>query len=286
MQRKALHVQSRSYWAPANIGPYSQAVAYSCTPSRTSGQDFTNKRAEDSDDESSDSEEQLVSPTLLVKIAGQIPLLPASMALPVSPPGENINHFKSQAVLSLQHLWRIGVAMNVKWFVGAVAYIPSRLASSRDLDGALCSRIVARTWDLAHDVPSTESDGKEDDHNEDEDDFVDVWDQRNNRAGGIGSGLYDQAQTKPSIARIPDWNLVQKATGQSGETCTPPVFTAMIDGLPRDADVEWHAFTGIGSGVTSIIVSQSNSFQTMRRISWSQILSSNISSDKHHIHTD
>ncbi|EWC46321.1 hypothetical protein DRE_04492 [Drechslerella stenobrocha 248] len=26
MPRKALHVQSRSYWAPANIGPYSQAV--------------------------------------------------------------------------------------------------------------------------------------------------------------------------------------------------------------------------------------------------------------------
>jgi diphthine-ammonia ligase len=26
-ERKALHVQSLSYWAPANIGPYSQAVS-------------------------------------------------------------------------------------------------------------------------------------------------------------------------------------------------------------------------------------------------------------------
>jgi len=26
-ERKALHVQSRSYWAPANVGPYSQAIA-------------------------------------------------------------------------------------------------------------------------------------------------------------------------------------------------------------------------------------------------------------------
>lgn len=25
--RKGLHVQSRSYWAPANIGPYSQAIS-------------------------------------------------------------------------------------------------------------------------------------------------------------------------------------------------------------------------------------------------------------------
>ena len=28
--RQALHVQSLSYWAPANIGPYSQAVIVSC----------------------------------------------------------------------------------------------------------------------------------------------------------------------------------------------------------------------------------------------------------------
>jgi len=25
-ERQALHVQSQSYWAPANIGPYSQAI--------------------------------------------------------------------------------------------------------------------------------------------------------------------------------------------------------------------------------------------------------------------
>lgn len=29
-ERRALHVQSLSYWAPANIGPYSQAVVVSC----------------------------------------------------------------------------------------------------------------------------------------------------------------------------------------------------------------------------------------------------------------
>jgi diphthine-ammonia ligase len=30
VSRKALHVQGLSYWAPANIGPYSQAVVVCC----------------------------------------------------------------------------------------------------------------------------------------------------------------------------------------------------------------------------------------------------------------
>ena len=30
--RKALHVQGLSYWAPANIGPYSQAITVCETP--------------------------------------------------------------------------------------------------------------------------------------------------------------------------------------------------------------------------------------------------------------
>lgn len=32
--RRSLHVQSLSYWAPANIGPYSQAITVSPYPSR------------------------------------------------------------------------------------------------------------------------------------------------------------------------------------------------------------------------------------------------------------
>ena len=31
-ERQALHVQGLSYWAPANIGPYSQAIIVSPTP--------------------------------------------------------------------------------------------------------------------------------------------------------------------------------------------------------------------------------------------------------------
>lgn len=49
-ERKALHVQSRSFWAPANIGPYSQAVV----PARTDR----------------------------IYIAGQIGLMPSDLSLP------------------------------------------------------------------------------------------------------------------------------------------------------------------------------------------------------------
>ncbi|POY72917.1 hypothetical protein BMF94_4078 [Rhodotorula taiwanensis] len=77
-ERKALHVQSMSYWAPANIGPYSQSV-------NTGGR---------------------------IYIAGQIPLIPAALSLPPSPSSNSSSHdptarFSYHAALALQHLTRI-----------------------------------------------------------------------------------------------------------------------------------------------------------------------------------
>ncbi|WWD07382.1 hypothetical protein V865_005480 [Kwoniella europaea PYCC6329] len=69
--RNALHVQSLSYWAPANIGPYSQAV-------------MVNQR---------------------IHLAGQIPLLPPSLTLPLPP--SNGSPYPHQAVLALQHVGKI-----------------------------------------------------------------------------------------------------------------------------------------------------------------------------------
>lgn len=66
-ERFGLHVQSRSYWAPANIGPYSQAVS-------TGGKVF---------------------------VAGQIGLIPSSLSLPIP------KSFLQEAILSLQHIRRI-----------------------------------------------------------------------------------------------------------------------------------------------------------------------------------
>ncbi|GAA5862743.1 hypothetical protein JCM3774_001903 [Rhodotorula dairenensis] len=77
-ERKALHIQSMSYWAPANIGPYSQSV-------NAGGRIF---------------------------IAGQIPLIPATLSLPPGPVDTpNIDDpesaFSFHAALALQHLTRI-----------------------------------------------------------------------------------------------------------------------------------------------------------------------------------
>ncbi|KAG9075561.1 hypothetical protein FS749_012764 [Ceratobasidium sp. UAMH 11750] len=70
-QRTGLHVQGVSYWAPANIGPYSQAI--------------------------------IVQDQIFV--SGQIGLIPARMALP-SPPS-----FATEAALAFQHADRILAAL-------------------------------------------------------------------------------------------------------------------------------------------------------------------------------
>ncbi|KAG1872757.1 hypothetical protein C8R48DRAFT_695539, partial [Suillus tomentosus] len=72
--RRALHVQSLSYWAPANIGPYSQAVT--------------------------------VEPYVFVFVSGQIGLLPASLTLP-SP-----SSLALETALVFQHTDRVIRAAN------------------------------------------------------------------------------------------------------------------------------------------------------------------------------
>ncbi|GAA5858607.1 hypothetical protein JCM8547_001388 [Rhodosporidiobolus lusitaniae] len=90
-ERRALHVQSLSYWAAANIGPYSQAVK---TASR-------------------------------VYIAGQIPLIPSTLTLPPSSSSlssssfslsnQTFTSFSYHASLSLQHLRRIVDSSSPSW---------------------------------------------------------------------------------------------------------------------------------------------------------------------------
>ncbi|GAA6011492.1 hypothetical protein JCM10207_002637 [Rhodosporidiobolus poonsookiae] len=109
-ERRALHVQSLSYWAAANIGPYSQAVK---TASR-------------------------------LYIAGQIPLIPATLTLPPSPPSsssslpassEDAASFSYHASLSLQHLRRIVDSAAPSW----ASPSPSSSSSSPGrAEGAIC----------------------------------------------------------------------------------------------------------------------------------------------------
>lgn len=152
--KDGLHVQSRSYWAPANIGPYSQAVVCAMPP-------LLLPRKLEAEEE----EGQGFGQPVAMYVAGQIPLVPASMQVFTgreegeehrvhkgewhAPEKENEKkeeeedeeedeaeeeeddeekrkaQFGPQTCLALQHLWRVGATMRVQWWMGAVAFLAS-----------------------------------------------------------------------------------------------------------------------------------------------------------------
>jgi len=216
-QRQGLHVQSRSYWAPANIGPYSQAITIPV---------MSLASAESLNDSTSS------TGTLLVSIAGQIPLVPATMSLPAVPP--NGSNLELQLTLSLQHLWRIGIEMGVCWWTSAVAFFPTS-SSGEDMD--LKVRLTARAWQRAH-VAEDEDDGEEED--DDEDDGPDLWDRRYNPAYTTFASADEGGRKKgPSL---PDRSVLSPTVPKG---VVPPVFVAEVNELPRSASVEWHAHWGV-----------------------------------------
>ncbi|KAE9381683.1 adenine nucleotide alpha hydrolases-like protein [Stipitochalara longipes BDJ] len=212
-ERKALHVQSRSYWAPANIGPYSQAISIP--------------------QPSSSDEDQ---PVWTVSVAGQIPLIPHTMSLPFSDNNSEIpssngfdaRNFKLQTVLSLQHLWRIGQEMNVQWWTSAVAYLPH---SSLEVVAEKAA-IVSRAWALAH-----ERELKGDESEEEE--VRDLWEEKH-YAGMERRG----AERVEKI--LPDWDLVKGGWGE--QEIIPPLWVVEVEALPRGSAVEWHAQLGVVGG--------------------------------------
>ncbi|XAO27823.1 hypothetical protein I312_106686 [Cryptococcus bacillisporus CA1280] len=117
--RSALHVQGLSYWAPANIGPYSQAV--------------------------------LVASRL--HIAGQIPLIPASLTLPLAPAYPK-SPYPHQATLALQHVGRIVRALKSRnatgggwegWVEGGVGWW-AKSGDGKSGDGMGVVRDAWRIW--------------------------------------------------------------------------------------------------------------------------------------------
>ncbi|PKK42486.1 hypothetical protein CI102_14455 [Trichoderma harzianum] len=198
--RNGLHVQSRSYWAPANIGPYSQAIDVALTA-----------KAE-------------ASSLRGIYIAGQIPLIPSSMVLP---PPSNVSH-GMQIVLSLQHLWRIGLEMKVQLWTSAVAYFAK--SSSPD-EMKRNAQAAGLAWKLAHGSPEDD----EDDGNE-----LDPWDLKYNFQHMTLAG--DEQKTR---ARLPDWTIFTLRQQNEPESCIPPVFAVEVEELPRQSTVEWHAHVGL-----------------------------------------
>ncbi|KAK3178301.1 hypothetical protein OEA41_000434 [Lepraria neglecta] len=197
--RDGLHVQSRSYWAPANIGPYSQAISVP------------------------QSQEKEYS---LVYVAGQIPLVPASMEVFQAEKelGEEIigssNEqmlFVKRMYLALQHLWRIGKVMNVGWWTGAVAFITG------PGDVQIKARLAWEAWRGVHERELWEND-------DEEEDGLDVWDRR---YGGMGSLAKETAGIQP----LPDFSRIS----DSASSNVPGFLAVELDELPRGCDIEWQS---------------------------------------------
>lgn len=190
--RDGLHVQSRSYWAPANIGPYSQAISVL-------------RAAPETDAQASG----------VVYIAGQIPLVPATMDLVAGGTSSATESFGLQAILSLQHLHRIGERMHVQRWPVAVAYITATSPEEAISRGS----IVKQIWDSFHRMPAiTEPDQEE------SADF-DVWHLKH----GTGARM-----TRPHVEEAS-----HAATTYEPEQAVPPIYVVRVNGLPRGVSVEW-----------------------------------------------
>ncbi|CAF9915586.1 hypothetical protein IMSHALPRED_002647 [Imshaugia aleurites] len=223
--RDGLHVQSRSYWAPANIGPYSQAIS------------VPNFNGDGS---------------AIVYVAGQIPLVPASME--VLRPGDGNNQtgsetedevelFQKQASLALQHLWRIGKVMSVGWWTGGIAFITG------ESNVRMKASIAWEIWQGVHQKELWEKDGAEEDS-------LDAWDKKH---GGLGSLMENEAevQSLPNLARL--------SVSRPDEL--PGFLAVQVDALPRGCNIEWQ-----GLGVTNpyldivsyVIISSTSSDEELR----------------------
>ncbi|KAL8814028.1 MAG: hypothetical protein Q9223_006721, partial [Gallowayella weberi] len=209
--RQHLHVQSMSYWAPANIGPYSQATSVPVGNHDASA---------------------------LIYVAGQIPLVPASMEIVSrarrSEEPNTMRHlaaFRLQTSLALQHLWRIGKAMNACWWVGAIAFV---VAGEDDIRER--ANIAASAWKTIHALKDCDRlTGAE--ITTDDADF-DVWhQQRINRESFV---------TVHEDDTLPDFSCLSIVSGDGMEVSAdrrvvPPFFAVEVAQLPRDSQVEWQA---------------------------------------------
>ena len=188
-QREGLHVQSRSYWAPANIGPYSQAVSVPM--------DKDNR---------------------VVYVAGQIPLVPASMDRVQGPTDAAFSSFREQTCLALQHLWRIGRVVKVGWWLNGIAFL-----AGDDIEAK--ATLAWEAWRQVHNPKLWINEDEED-----AEDNVDIWDRVH---GGYGGHDLQRAQT----ASLPDFSRLRSAT----EVSTPAFLAVHIYELPRACDIEWQS---------------------------------------------
>jgi diphthine-ammonia ligase len=222
-KRKGLHVQSRSYWAPANIGPYSQAIGIPIPTLQTP----SSAEEEDDDEDTSTSNQPYI-----IHVAGQIPLLPATMQPFTSA------DFKSQTLLALQHLWRIARATHIQWWTAGLAFLSACPAG----ETAERVRIAQEAWLALHRLslfPDLDEDECGEEGGDDEVE-IDLWDVKNNRSG---SGYARPFNDHIHRSAIPDPAAIP---GSEENIHVPPCFVVQVDELPRSVDIEWHS-TGLAS---------------------------------------
>ena len=204
-----LHVQSRSYWAPANIGPYSQAHSAQC-----SDEDYIDA----------------------VYVAGQIALHPATTELVYDESADWRTNFALETVLSLQHLWRIGREMKVSWWTGAVAY----LASGQGGDfSAHKARLAGKAWSCHHTARQEDSDG-------DLENF-DVWDTAQLKYKNPMSNAKRLDSLIKEIPDRSVVSVLSLADDTS-TLYIPPFFAAEVCELPKGGAIEWQALLGLTAG--------------------------------------
>ncbi|EHL00366.1 hypothetical protein M7I_3648 [Glarea lozoyensis 74030] len=135
--------------------------------------------------------------------------------------------FAFDAVLGLQHLWRIGTEVGVGWWGSVVVFLPRANFDFNEEN----ARIAARAWKCVHAPP---------DGDEDEED-IDLWDHKHdsvNQTHGARKGE----------SALPDWNAV------AGSKEPPPFFAAEIEDLPRGAAVEWCVSAGFTTSDSAGVV--------------------------------
>lgn len=175
-----------------------------------------------------------------VHVAGQIALVPSTMSLPserclsqlkgseVTDADENnFTLYSLQAVLSLQHLWRIGMEMDVCWWTGAIAYLSSDSIPNLTIK----AKLAAAAWAHQH-----ESIKLEDTEDEDQD----PWEERHHGRLGRRGG------TEKVTKSLPQWSIV--STQDQALPYTPPFFAAEVQELPRASAIEWQASLGLTHG--------------------------------------
>lgn len=197
---RGLHVQSRSYWAPANIGPYSQAICVPFNSDNEGGCEF-------------------------VYMAGQIPLLPASMELFQAP-------FVDQALLALQHLWRVGQERRVDLWTWGVALLPRLNVEAMKEQ----PYIAAEVWKYAHltTVHGKSVLGESEDGEVEDESGPDAWD--------LKYGRMRTARVRPSVGLhrhvLPNSAVI---VNERDKLMIPSIIVAEVEELPRSASIEWHS---------------------------------------------